>query len=339
MAADNASGGGTLNYSSAVALLAKLLSVVNVEVQADRDSQRVRLQDGKGTRKPVVGCRRLGRAALAVLVVAPLLTVISLSIPGAIRVAGASGDPGGETWHHVTAAGMVDPMALSCAPGTERCVLVGGPSGEGIPGYFPIDGPLADGQVEYSSDGGVTWKVSTSSALGAYGELNGVTCESVTFCLAVGNSSASDTTTWEPGFNIVYLSHDGGATWTPASSIGEPETDTTWSLLNAVSCSSATTCVAVGEYNAPDLGGEIPEYGSVDEILRTTDGGVTWTASSVPRAPTATHHISGASSSLCHVSPEAQTASPSDLPILAPSSPTVTTAELHGRAIRPVPGP
>jgi hypothetical protein len=107
------------------------------------------------------------------------------------------------------------------------------------------------GQALAETFDGTTWSIATSadaaSSLGD--ELNAVSCTSASACFAVGNyfSTALGTTdtlaeTWD------------GADWTIATSANNASTSE-GNVLNAVSCTSATSCVAVGDsynYNQDD---------------------------------------------------------------------------------------
>jgi hypothetical protein len=89
---------------------------------------------------------------------------------------------------------------------------------------------------------GSTWAVApTPSPTGAsVSRLNGVSCSSATACTAVGYYVSSG------GANQSLIESWNGTTWTPQTAV--TPTGTTSSMLNAVRCSTATACTAVGEY-------------------------------------------------------------------------------------------
>ena len=150
--------------------------------------------------------------------------------------------------------------ALSCAPGTEDCVVVGKESQVGA--------------AEYSSDGGETWISSSSSVLDNASQLNGVSCWSATNCVAVGNAPTGSSA---PG--VAFFTTDGGQTWTLDTAIGLPDPNTNGGQLNAVSCRAADNCVAVGSYSTPTTP-------SLTDAFYTSDGGAHWSNASVPTANT-----------------------------------------------------
>jgi hypothetical protein len=101
------------------------------------------------------------------------------------------------------------------------------------------------------------------------GSLNGVSCATTSFCVAVGASANLG--------GVASTSTDGGATWKQgAMAAGEP-------VLNAVDCSSTSNCVAVGQGAA----------------VRSIDGGVTWISTSLPTANTTLLGVSCATTTSC----------------------------------------
>ncbi len=127
-----------------------------------------------------------------------------------------------------------------------NCVAVGG-------GGFPT------ANIVSSNDGGSTWSVDTIPSPDSAG-LVGVACPAAETCIAVGSSASG---------SYVLTTADGGGTWTEQGAVtGVP-------LLDDVSCSSALDCVAVGLGPNPGPLGE-----ATPVIATTTDGGVSWTATS-----------------------------------------------------------
>jgi len=150
---------------------------------------------------------------------------------------------GGGTWTAQNSGPTSALFDASCATAS-TCVVVGG-------GYYYNE----PGAILTTTDRGATW-VAQQRQLNQ--RLDSVSCPTTSLCLAVGFDSSST------GGNaaVILRSTDGGASWSPQSLAF------TATYLFGVSCSSASTCVAVGR----------------NEILTTTDGGATWTL----RSPAAT---------------------------------------------------
>jgi photosystem II stability/assembly factor-like uncharacterized protein len=188
-------------------------------------------------------------------------------------------------------ATLLDDVACSTA---HHCVAVG------IDNY--LDPTNSNDLVGYtnttlvSNDGGATWKAGVEVDLG--GGLASVACPTAADCVAVGA-------------NLVLVSTDGGQQW---STTTLPELDN--ENLVSVACASPTSCVAVGRglqpggvivttddfwataptitqtvwldaVSCPAAGtciavGQIPEGGgTVGYAEVTSDGGATWTGSSI----------------------------------------------------------
>ena len=98
----------------------------------------------------------------------------------------------------------------------------------------------------------------TSTSSGAFAGLNGISCKSVTACVAVGTTKSSAQTV---GFAAVL----DGDTWTLSTIIQSTVTNPT---LNGVWCASDTSCIAVGSHTQTLLG--------VEPLIETLSG-TTWT--------------------------------------------------------------
>lgn len=132
--------------------------------------------------------------------------------------------------------------AIAC-PNTSTCVAVGATN----------SGSAA---ISVSNDGGDSW---TSQPLSSTTpELDAVSCNSSTACVAVGP-------------DVALTTSDGGMQWTPATL---PASDQT---LLGVSCSGQGQCIAVGV--SPNHFG--PFTGIIDTSL---DGGTSWTLATLPSA-------------------------------------------------------
>jgi len=187
---------------------------------------------------------------------------------------------GGQTWFPSNG----DMTSIACT-GSSTCVEVG-------------DG----GRIKTTSDGGSTWSDTPS---GFNKGLTQVTCPSSSTCYAAGDrgtvlKSTDGGSTWSylhstdgnpiyglacPTDSVCYATDiyahviktsDGGATWTwqstpvttPGVAVPGSGGPNPFAGLFGISCSDASTCVAVGGF---------PPVGTDPPIVTTTDGGATWT--------------------------------------------------------------
>jgi hypothetical protein len=99
-------------------------------------------------------------------------------------------------------------------------------------------GQLGSGPVLAERWDGTTWSISPTPT-GVDGQLNSVSCTSSTNCMGVG---------WlYPDGSLIQSTlaeHWNGSTW---SIVATPNQGTSYNVLNSVSCTSSTMCVAVGE--------------------------------------------------------------------------------------------
>jgi hypothetical protein len=120
---------------------------------------------------------------------------------------------------------------VSCTSAT-RCVAVGW--------YISASNGL---QTLAERWNGSAWSITASpnmsAGVGALDRLNAVSCTSASSCVAVGDY-------WNAtgGYQTLVESWNGG-TWTIVAS---PDQGNTYNLLDGVSCTSSTSCVAVGWY-------------------------------------------------------------------------------------------
>jgi hypothetical protein len=157
-------------------------------------------------------------------------------------------------------------------------------------GYYvnsSVNSGMQETLIETLSGG--SWSVTTPGALpnGTISALNGVSCTSATACTAVGYYYNNNT----PSTQVALAETLSGGTWnlTPAAAVPATATAT---VLNGVSCSSATACTAVGYYD----NNNIP---STQVALAETLSGGTWNltpAAAVPAGATASD-LTGVS---CH---------------------------------------
>ena len=119
---------------------------------------------------------------------------------------------------------------------------------------------------------GTTWTMGTASLTpGDGGSLDGVTCLSSTSCLAVGDES-------DGTVEVSLLETLAAGVWTDAvlpapAGLVNPE-------LSAITCSSATSCVAVG--SAYQSVGSGDAFASATVPYADVLSGTTWTASQLP---------------------------------------------------------
>jgi hypothetical protein len=159
--------------------------------------------------------------------------------------------------------------ATAC-PTATSCVAVG---------FYDDTAGYPSGLIETLS--GTTWSTEaapepsnagTDADMNAHAMLSAISCTSATSCVAVGhyNDTAGD-----PYGLIETLS---GTTWStaaaPEPSNAGTDADTFQAAdLAAVSCTSATSCVAVGHYNDTS----VDSYGLVETL-----SGATWSAAAAP---------------------------------------------------------
>jgi hypothetical protein len=155
--------------------------------------------------------------------------------PGAAPTPGSPPAPG-----PTAGPGVGTWRAVTC-PTDEICIAVGADS-------------ASDGVAAVSSDGGTTWTAGSMPA--GTPALVAVACPDTSHCVALGQATTA-------------VSTDGGLTWT-TQVVGDPSTTT----LLGVTCTSPTTCLAVGFIH-----GSAPPTG---RILRSADGGATWTDAQIP---------------------------------------------------------
>ena len=158
-------------------------------------------------------------------------------------------------------------VGVSCPAGS-MCMAVGGAN----------KGAGGSGTVTLAEIwNGISWSIASTPNPPGAGEsmLTGVSCTSVTACVAVGYfvDGAGDHTLAEAW---------NGASWRIEST---PNPSTTWSVLNAVSCSSSTACIAVGQ--------SIDATGHAYTLAERWDGR-SWTTQTTPN-PSPDSSLSGVS--------------------------------------------
>lgn len=176
----------------------------------------------------------------------------------------AAGDPGvdaaaSSTWSVQNAANQTAQngglISDSCATATS-CMAVGG--------YENGAGAVVT-LAEARTGGNWTIHATPNPAGAALSRLDGVSCSAATACIAVGDyiNSAGDVLTLAEVWNGTAWSIQ--TTPNPAGALG--------SGLSAISCASATSCVAVGDYN---------NGAGVSEVLAEAWDGTSWTIQTTP---------------------------------------------------------
>jgi hypothetical protein len=191
-------------------------------------------------------------------------TCIAVGIDNSQQVATSIGTVSGGTWtwsaETQAGNGYGELTAVSC-PSATSCVAVGFNSNRN---NITIAGTLSGGVWTWSAESLVPGQSSQ-------GELTGVSCPTTTTCVAVGYESSNNT--YQSVTTVGTLS--GGAwTWT-AQSVVTPDA-TGYGRLNAVSCASATSCVAAGYDGSLQNGSNQ----SITTVGALSGGAWTWTTES-----------------------------------------------------------
>ena len=141
---------------------------------------------------------------------------------------------------------------VSCVSST-NCAAVGS--------HFSDDAHPSQTLIE--SWGGSNWTVVPSPNPGTASLLYGVSCTSTTNCVAVGSYGNA----WPPDRTLVESWN--GSSWTVVPS---PNPAGSSAVLEGVSCTSTTNCVAVGGYRIAN--------GLTDRTLIESWNGITWSTAS-----------------------------------------------------------
>jgi len=184
---------------------------------------------------------------------------------------------GGSTWHQSAMPAKVSyndkgvQRYVTCGS-ARQCVSIGT---AGSPDGRP--------QLIYTHDGGATWNVTHLPAAltrGSFAFIPSVGCDARNHCVALGNEAST-------GAQVLYLSDDGGATWS-----GEKAPYA--GGFEDIECPSASTCEGVGVRSTTDS--------HVFIAGRTTNAGRTWNIQVLPRS------LVGSSGSMANIScPSAST--------------------------------
>jgi photosystem II stability/assembly factor-like uncharacterized protein len=173
---------------------------------------------------------------------------------------------GGTTWHRgslptVPGTDFYDFGRVSCVSAT-TCFASGD---------LELNGSGAVATFFKTTDGGAVWSAVSVQGSGQSdsSDLPGsISCTSATTCVSVGLNYPPDSFTYSgPGQVSVFVSTNGGTTWTEEFSIGA-----VIGSASNVSCSVGGFCEMVGTDVA----------GGVAYSFASLDGGVTWTAAAMP---------------------------------------------------------
>ncbi len=164
------------------------------------------------------------------------------------------------------ASGRLD--GIDCSSANE-CVAVGQEPGPppGAAGSSGQGAGAAQGVIVVSSDvaaGAPAW---TMAAPAGVGILESVSCPTASICVAVGGNAPAGSPGGSLGTGVVLVSENGGSTWSSAAlppGVG---------LLDAVTCPTASSCLAAGKSVASGI-----------VMLSSSDGGGTWSYDQAPES-------------------------------------------------------
>lgn len=182
------------------------------------------------------------------------------------------------SWQEPPTSGFQSGLALTC-PTTSTCYVEDSPPSGGRPE-----------QVEFTHDGGATWQQATLPAAlnmptggvncATTGScltgklalpLGGLDCVNANTCVSFAESPGSNA--WPPpaGDYVFVTTDDGGQTWT---ALPAPAPLPRGFVFSDVSCTTPTSCVAVGAAPGPST--------FTSRSMVTTDGGRSWAQSELP---------------------------------------------------------
>jgi len=131
-----------------------------------------------------------------------------------------------------------------------------------------------DGEVDATTDGGAHWTTQTMIPWHDLAELGGVgsaSCPAPGTCYVVGQAVGNDGSQ-----SFAYITRNGGLSWTPLTTPGPPVSSTDFSELTSISCPSATTCYARGDWQSPTRPIDGATTGTIGGV--TIDAGAEWTS-------------------------------------------------------------
>jgi hypothetical protein len=174
------------------------------------------------------------------------------------------------SWEEPPTSGYQSGLALTC-PTTSTCYVEDSPPAGGRPE-----------QVEFTHDGGATWQQATlpgalnlptdgANCADTGSCLTGLDCVNANTCVTFAESPGS--TAWPPpaGDYLFVRTDDGGQSWNALPVPGPLPREF---VFSDVSCTTPTSCVAVGAAPGPST------FTSLSMV--TTDGGRSWSQSELP---------------------------------------------------------
>ena len=190
----------------------------------------------------------VGKATLTDVACPTATTCVATAVANRPAVGGTEGvilvsDNAGSTWSDASVPPFATGLYSVACTSAKDCLAVGG-------------------TILFTTDGGTTWQ--NRAVAGGMNGLSSIACPNPALCLALGPNPAG---IYNPQASADYVrSLDGGHSFTHATLAAASAT------LWALSCSSATACVAGG--NA------LP--GQPAAVFATTDGGSTWQRGNSP---------------------------------------------------------
>jgi hypothetical protein len=173
--------------------------------------------------------------------------------------------------------------AVSC-PTTTICVAVGASETDHDGTSGQVTGGSFQALAVRTTDAGKTWVPIGLPTLGA--DLSGVSCWSANQCVAVGSTETISRGRWWAANAVVV--RIGGATGSRVTTVPPGA-----HALDAVSCSSATACVAAG--GALRLGTVVLQ----PEVMVSHNGGASWAHVSLPVAQGQLESVSCSATAHC----------------------------------------
>ncbi len=163
---------------------------------------------------------------------------------------------GGANWSMGSVPSTVDTLASVTCTSSTFCIAVGS--------NFSAATGTSTGSILISTNQGASWTEANIPS-GTSG-LEGVSCQSSTFCIAGGELTNNNT-----GLNTSedLYTLNGGTSWTLGSA------PSTASYFNSISCSSTTNCIGVGAfYNSSTSS-------ATGVIFNSSNGGQSWTQETI----------------------------------------------------------
>ena len=240
--------------------------------------------------------------AVSSLVAATVLVVVLLPAGGPVPHPGPTPPPGPSVtgrWQLTASLSGADYVLATGNPGAISTVSCGGVTTCFLSTYYGVGGASSvTGATYVSHDAGHSWSASTLPP--GVAVATAVSCVSATWCSAGGGlldpKSGDPLAKKEMRDPVLLTTTDAGVRWTmhkvpippaieqiPAYRQFPAETTYWPGILDAVACTSPGVCDVVG--HVLDATSDAPVTPFRLEVLRTTDGGVTWSRTVLPERP------------------------------------------------------